>query len=170
MSDTPRHDGTTRGFSQTGRLLRGQIRKATESRGFAEARILTHWAEIVGPETAAICRPVEVSYAKGGMGATLTLLTTGPQAPMLEMEKPRLIEKINACYGYRAIARLRITQTAPTGFAEGQAVFAPAPRAPRPPDPEITARAQEVTDDIGDTELRLALRTLAANVLSKRKS
>ena len=42
---------------------------------------------------------------------------------MLEMEKEHLREKVNAVYGYNAIARIRITQTASTGFAEGQADF-----------------------------------------------
>ena len=35
-------------------------------------------------------------YGKGGMGATLTLLTTGPMAPMVEMQKERLRERVNA--------------------------------------------------------------------------
>lgn len=167
MSDQPRRDSTTWGFARTSRLIEGRVRRASESRGFAESRILTHWAEIVGEEFARICRPVSVSYSKGGMGATLTVLTTGPQAPILEMQKARLQERVNGCYGYRAIARVRITQTAPDGFAEGQARFEPAPRAETPPsDRRATTFAQGVTD----TELRLALEALAANVLRRPKA
>ena len=47
------------------------------------------------------------------MGATLTLLTTGANAPMLEMQKEKLRQKVNAVYGYNAISRVRIT-----GFVE----------------------------------------------------
>jgi hypothetical protein len=47
---------------------------------------------------------------------------------MLEMQKEILRARVNACYGYNAIARIRITQTAPTGFAEGQAAFGMQPR------------------------------------------
>src|SRR6056297_1894133 len=119
----PRHTSTTRGFSRAATLMQTKIRKASEDRGFAVTRLLTHWPEVVGQATAAIATPVNVSYGKGGMGATLTLLTTGAQAPMLEMQKEKLREKVNAVYGYNAISRVRITQTAPTGFADGQVDF-----------------------------------------------
>jgi len=121
---------TTRGFKRTASVLSDQIRRAGESRGFAVSRLLTHWAEIAGADIAGIARPVNISYGRGGMGATLTVLTTGPQAPMLEMQKDRLREKVNAVYGYNAISRVRITQTAPEGFQEGQAVFGP-PKKPK---------------------------------------
>ena len=65
--------------------MQTRIRTASETRGFAVTRLLTHWSEIVGEATSAIATPVNVSYGKGGMGATLTVLTTGAQAPMLEM-------------------------------------------------------------------------------------
>lgn len=162
---------TTRGFKRTASLVSDQIRRTGESRGFAVSRLLTHWVEIAGPDIAAIARPVNVSYGKGGFGATLTVLTTGPQAPMLEMQKEKLRERVNAVYGYNAISRVRITQTASTGFAEGQVSFdAPRPNAPPPPtDPRILAQAAQETGDIRDTGLRAALEQLARNVLSKSK-
>lgn len=166
----PRHTSTTRGFSRAASLLQPRIRTASEERGFAVTRLLTHWAEVVGEATAQIATPVNVSYGKGGMGATLTLLTTGAQAPMLEMQKEQIREKVNACYGYRAIARVRITQTAPTGFAEGRAAFAPAPKKPRAPDPAVQSEADALSQDVESTELRAALAALGANVLSKRRS
>jgi len=161
-----------RGFERTASLLTTRIRKAGEARGFAVSRLLTHWEEVVGPEIAAIARPVEVSYGRsGGFGATLVLLTTGAQAPMLEMQKERIREKVNATYGYAAISRVRITQTAPTGFAEGQAQFTRAsPPAPVQPDPEIAARAHQTTAGVHDENLRTALESLAQNVLSRRKT
>ena len=48
---------STYGFARTSSLLRGRIRKASESRGFAQARLLTHWAEIAGDKFAAISPP-----------------------------------------------------------------------------------------------------------------
>ena len=72
----------SRGFKQTGGILHQSIRKATEKRGFVETRLLTHWNEIVGEDTAAISRPVKVGYGRHGFGATLTLLTNGANAPM----------------------------------------------------------------------------------------
>ena len=159
---------STKGFKRTDSLLSGQIRKASETRGFAQSRLLTHWAEIVGEATAKIAHPVDVGYAKGGFGATLTVLTSGAQAPMLEMQKEQIRAKVNACYGYNAIARIRITQTAATGFAEGQLAFDHGPKTSRGPKPEAKAAAQNLAAPVENEQLRLALAALGANVMSKR--
>ncbi len=159
-----RKDRRSRGFLSAAGLLAKPIRTAGEGRGFAVARLLTHWAEIVGAETAQIARPAKISYGKGGFGATLTLLTTGAQAPVLQMRLPEVKNKVNACYGYAAISHIKITQTAPEGFAEPAVVFDPAPRAPSP---AVKARAQEAAGDVSDEGLRAALENLGRNVMSK---
>ncbi|MBS1302319.1 DUF721 domain-containing protein [Loktanella sp. SALINAS62] len=166
----PRRQSSTRGFSRAATLMQTRIRTATEGRGFAESRLLTHWAEIVGDSIASIARPVNISYSRGGMGATLTVLTTGANAPMLDMQKAQLLERVNACYGYRAIARIRITQTAPTGFADGRAMFQPAPKAEAKPDPAIATKAKEAASGVGDDKLRAALEALTTNFLTKQKT
>ena len=166
-----RRQTSTYGFKQTASLLGTRIRKASESRGFAVSRVLTHWDEVAGPEIAAIARPVKVGYGRKGFGATLTLLTTGAQAPMLEMQKEAIRDRVNAAYGYNAISRIHITQTAPTGFAEGQVAFAPAPKPDAPePDPEIRKAAHDTAEGIADEGLRQALERLAQNVLVKSRS
>jgi hypothetical protein len=171
MAGSPRKAGTDRSFRRTASLLAGRIREAGESRGFAVSKVLTHWPEIVGPELSVVTRPVEIRYGRQGLGATLTVLTTGANAPLVEMQKDRLRERVNACYGYAAIAQVRITQTAATGFAEGRVVFSPAPKpeAPRP-DAPATRKAQEMAASVSDDALRVALSELGANILSKSKS
>jgi len=166
----PRPHNSKRGFSRASSLMQKSIRAATESRGFAQARVLTHWAEIVGEETAQIAKPVDVSYAKGGFGATLTILTSGAQAPMLEMQKERIREKVNACYGYNAIARIRITQTARTGFSEGQLAFDHKSTQTKGPDAAAKATAQDLAAEVENEALRLALASLGANVITKHPS
>lgn len=164
---------STRGFTRAVSLMQPRIRAAGEKRGFAVTRLVTHWAEVVGPDLAAATLPVKVGYGKGGIGATLTVLAEGARATMVEMQAPMIREKVNACYGYAAIARVRVTQTAPTGFgsgfAEGATPFAPPPRKPVPPEPgpEQRARAAEATRSVQDNALRAALTDLAANVLTK---
>lgn len=158
-----------RGFERTSSLLMARIRKAGETRGFAVTRVLTHWGDIVGQDIAQIARPVDVSYGRSGMGATLTVLTTGAQAPMLEMQKEKLRERVNGVYGYNAIARIRITQTAPTGFAEGQVQFTPAPKVKKEPDPETVAEVRNTAADVTDDGLRAALEALGQNVITKHK-
>jgi hypothetical protein len=162
---------STKGFKRTDSLLSGQIRHASESRGFAQSRLLTQWAEIAGTATAGIAQPVEISYGRGGMGATLTLLTTGSNAPMLEMQKEQLRTKVNAVYGYNAIARIRITQTAASGFAEGKVAFGHhKPTAEiTVPDPALRQKAAEAAGPVSDDGLRDALARLGENILNKTK-
>lgn len=164
------HDRRMRGFERTSSLLNGNIRKVSESRGFAVSRLLTHWADVVGEDTARMALPVNVSYGRGGLGATLTVLTTGAQALMLQAELPKIRDRVNRCYGYAAISRIRITQTAPVGFAEGQVAFEP-PQTPEPPPENAAARraAQDATGAVVNEELRTALEALGKNVLSRPK-
>lgn len=159
-----------RGFEPTSGFLKEQLRVVGESRGFAVARLLTHWAEIAGEDMARMTLPVKVGYGREGMGATLTLLTTGAVAPMVEMQKERLRERVNAAYGYAAISRITLTQTAATGFAEGQAQFAPAPKPGDVKDPGLRAKAAATASAVHDPALRAALEAMAENILSRRNS
>lgn len=164
-----RRRSTTKGFSQAASLMQTRIREGMESRGFAVMRLLTHWNEVVGDEIAAMATPVKVGYARGGIGATLTILTRGSHAPLLDMQRDRIRDKVNACYGYNAISRVTITQTAPTGFAEGQVAFAPAPkRTPPAPSPEIMATARGQVTDVQSDDLRRMLELLGANIMTKQ--
>lgn len=153
-----------RGFQKTSGLLADRIRKAGEVRGFAVARLLTHWVEIVGEETARMARPVKVSYGREGFGATLTLLAPGAMAPLLQMRLPEIREKVNACYGYAAINHLRVTQTSPEGFAEAPAPFVAAPKKVCA---ERVAEVEDMASEVTDPGLREALESLGHNVLSK---
>lgn len=166
----PSAERRMRGFEAAFGLMKEPVRRAGESRGFAVARLLTHWAEVVGEDLARATRPVKVGFGREGFGATLTLLTTGAMAPMIEMQKEQIRTRVNAVYGYNAISRVHLTQTAPIGFAEGQAEFAPAPKAAPAPDPLIRAAAERVVAPISDPGLRSALEALAENILNRRKA
>jgi hypothetical protein len=159
-----------RGFETAGALLAGALKAPAEKRGFGEAKLLTHWPEIVGEDLADIARPVKITYGRG-FGGTLVLLTTGANAPVLDMQKDRIMERVNATCGYRAVAHVHITQTAPTGFAEGQVAFrTPKKAPPPPPDPVRLARAMEGVEGIEDPGLKEALARLARNVLTPRQT
>lgn len=156
-----------KGFRKTASLVQGRIKTVGSTRGFAVSRLLTHWAEVVGQDMARATQPVDVSYGKGGFGATLTLLVKGAEAPMIEMQKERLRETVNACYGYNAIHKIRITQTAATGFAEAAAEYDPAPK--RAPNSASKAAAEQAAAPVQDPGLRAALEALGARVLSDTK-
>jgi hypothetical protein len=159
-----------RGFEAASGLLQQRIREAGEARGFAVTRLLTQWSEVAGQEIARITRPVKIGYGREGMGATLTLLVSPAHAPMVQMDLPRLKDRVNAAYGYAAISRISLTQTAATGFAEGQAEFTAAPKRPTAVDPALQAEARAVAAPVHDETLRAALEALAQNILNRRKT
>lgn len=165
----PSAEHRMRGFEPAFALMAKQLRGAGEARGFAVARLMTHWAETVGEDLARITRPVKIGYGREGMGGTLSLLVRGAHAPMIEMQKERIREKVNALYGYNAISRIHLTQTAAEGFAEAQTPFTAAPSPA--PDPQAAARiaaaASERAGGVADPGLRAALERLAQNILSR---
>ncbi|MDO5631812.1 MAG: DUF721 domain-containing protein [Paracoccus sp. (in: a-proteobacteria)] len=152
-----------RGFEVAASLLSRQVQRAVEGRGFAVSRLLTQWAEIAGDDLATLARPVRITHGKGGFGATLVLLTSGPVAPLVQMRAEELRARVNACYGYNAVQRISITQTAAQGFAEGAAPFAHAPPQPRGPDAATLARAEIVAQQFSDPALAAAMARLTLN-------
>lgn len=161
---------STRGFAHAAALLAPDMRAAAEKRGFALARMLTHWTEIVGAETAALARPVKMTHARGSLGGTLVLLVPGAAAPMMQMESERIRRAVNAAYGYAAVARIRLTQTAPeghAGFAETPAPLDGAPTGTARA-AELDAAAREAAAGTADPGLRAALEDLGRAVLARR--
>ena len=161
-------------FKPASDLLRARIRELGEARGFSATRLLTHWSEIVGESVAAIAKPLEIRHPRPRPGhppegATLTVLALGAAALRLEMEKERIRERVNACYGYNAIAKLRIRQAGPEAFADEVAAFA-APKKRPTPDSALREAAEPLAEGVSNPELRLALAALAANVLSKSRT
>lgn len=162
-----------RGFEAAASLVANRVRAVGEARGFAVARLLTHWPEVVGPELAAQTRPVKITHGKG-FGATLTLLVPGVRALQINMQLEQIRQRVNACYGFNAVARIALTQTAPTGFAategfaEAQAGFAGPRRGPPAPNPAETAQAERIAQDFNDPQLAAAMRQMALNILSHR--
>ncbi len=84
---------------------------ALGSRGYAEAGLFTHWAEIAGAALAASSLPIKLSFPRGRRDeGTLTVRCGGSAALELQHLAPSAIERINGHFGYRAVARIRIEQ------------------------------------------------------------
>ncbi|HUF86548.1 MAG TPA: DciA family protein [Thermohalobaculum sp.] len=166
-----------RGFLAAAHCARRTVGEAAAQRGFAVPDVLTRWGEIVGDHLAGLCLPVKVSYARDRqLGATLIVHVEGPRATEVEHLAPRILERVNQFYGYRAIARVRLTQvsapaTAPAaapaaGFAEPARAFAPPPASPGPAEER---RAAELVRDIEDDALRAALTRMGAQILARSR-
>jgi len=159
----------SRGFTHTAALVEKSVQKTGAARGFAKMRLLTHWDEIVGAEIARIARPLKVSFARQGLGAKLTLLARPAHGPELQMQLPRIKERVNASYGYNAIADIQITQSgAAAGFAEPQdAFFHDQPPPSLPP-----AKAEKLRTEVAgveDPKLRALLESLGTHIMSTPK-
>jgi len=172
-SAAPRSAARKRGYGFTAMsgLIQHRVKGAGEKRGFAVMRLLTHWEEIVGPDMARLATPVKMGYGREGFGATLTILVTGANAPMVQMQLPQIRERVNGCYGYAAVSRVAITQTAPTGFHEGRTPFdGPAKKQKPPVTAEVKKASAELSDGVEDDGLKQALDLLARNVLSRKQA
>lgn len=92
---------------------------AFAKRGFREAHVLAHWPEIVGAGLAEFSAPEKLVFPRTSAendaksrrsGATLTVRVDGPIAVEIRHLEPQILERINAYYGYSAVARLKLVQ------------------------------------------------------------
>jgi hypothetical protein len=101
------------GLRRLPELLGRLLDPAARRRGLAEARVLTDWPLVIGPQLAARCQPVRLAGARDGTGGVLTIHVGGASALELQHSAPQLIERINDFFGYPAVARLRLIQAPP---------------------------------------------------------
>ena len=155
------------GFKKASILLKRNIQIASESRGFSQSRVLTHWSEIVGEEISSVSIPTKVSYKSDGLGATLTILTSGSSGPVLEMQKQFIKDKINAVYGYNAIHKIKITQSSPITLLRKNENSESIISENKKINVEISPSLEKAVSEIDDKNLRQALEELAINVFTK---
>lgn len=153
-----------RGFKRLSDAAKPLIRKPLARRGFAQARLLTEWEAVVGAHIAALCRPIRLSHAaKEGLGGTLTLGVPGARAIEAQHMEPQIVERVNAHYGYRAVARLRLTQMPPDWF---ERKTPPAPDTPVELDDDLKSALSPIQDE----GLRAALEHLGRNIASHARA
>lgn len=137
--------------------------------GFAYGELLSQWMAIAGDEIGGACRPERITWPRQAgesqrrQGGTLILRAAPGRALELHYEIPRLIERINAFYGYGAVGAIRVRQ-APVAAGKAAPALRPAPDAPQ------IAALDTALAGIGDEALRAALRRLGAGALARCKS
>ena len=150
-------------------VLRDRFREIFGKRGFAEMRLITHWPEIVGEAFAASTLPVKVSRSRSGTGSTLTVQVNGALAPVLQMQTPEMMRRINAYYGYPAITEISLTQTSsatpgiPVRRHPGESRGAESVPEPLPED------VQNAIDHIENTDLRRAVTAFGESVYRQHR-
>jgi hypothetical protein len=136
------------------------VKPVLGKRGFVEGQLVAQWADIVGSDLARHMLPEKLAFPSGQRrDGTLRLRVESGFALEAQHREPQILERLNAFFGYRALARLALVQ-APL----------PADRAsvPRPQrslaDAERVALERRVAP-ITDAELRHALTRLGEAVI-----
>ena len=125
--------------------------------GFVQSAIVSRWKEIVGERYSRVSQPESIRFPVGKKSdGTLTVVTSGAHAPMMQHVAPEILERANRFFGYIAVARVVIRQ-GEVAKAEAAVVRA-APVAVEPVDLGDSLRT------VADPELRAVLESLARGV------
>ena len=131
--------------------------------GFIQSAIVTRWADIVGEKFGAITRPDALRFPQGQKAeGTLHLTIAGAHAPMLQHVAPELIDRVNRFFGYRAVARVRMTQGLVVASIPVAASLPPIQPADR--SHVEHAAAADGLRAVADDELRTVLERMAARL------
>jgi hypothetical protein len=85
-------------------------RSALARRGFAAARAIADWPEIVGPTLADASIPERLVRSRGSEAATLVVRVRSAAALELQHWLPQIIERVNGYFGFRAVGQVRLVQ------------------------------------------------------------
>lgn len=161
---TPR----TRKAKMVGDFVPALMRPAFEKFGFSASSLLTDWEAIAGREIAAFTAPERLKWPRkvsgedegaAQKGAMLILRVGGARALEVEQMRPRLIERINAAFGYRAVSDIRIIQAPlPPGSRD-------APPVPKALSDEDTA----LIEALPEGPLRDSFARMAAGLKARQK-
>lgn len=156
-----------------GAYLPKLTRKAFETFGFSTATLLTDWSTIVGDQVAGYAVPERIKWPRGagasddaepearGRGGGVLVLRVDPARALdVEYKGQQILERINAYFGYRAVAELRLLQAPITAAAKA------APAARR--EPVAPCEAPELAG-IADERLRGALQRLKQGLMERAR-
>ncbi len=139
-----------------------QIGRAAFRRfGFVQSSVVTRWPEIVGPRHAQVCMPEAIRFPPGEKtDGILQLVVLPAHAPLIQHVIPEIMERVNRFFGYKAVAKVKMRQ------GEVKPPRAEARTAPPSLKP-IPMELGESLRDIGDSELRAVLESLARSLGAK---
>ncbi|MBC6440940.1 MAG: DUF721 domain-containing protein [Rhodospirillales bacterium] len=139
---------------RAGLLLPEAAARAYRKHGFAEARLITDWAAIVGERLADVCVPEKLARDRA-----LTVRVVPAFALELQHLEPRVLERIATFFGHPAVSRLKLRQ------GEILRDDSPRRREPRPLTEAEQAVLDAQLDTVDDTALRAVLERLGRAVL-----
>jgi hypothetical protein len=142
------------------------IHPALRRRGISMSRIVTEWKKIAG-DASDWSEPAMIRFPEGeSRNGTLTVSIRSGRGPEMQMLTPDIIEGCNAVFGYAAISRITISQTAlPSPRQQQQA---PARRRKSPPLSATEATLQRNRlNAVKDENIRKTLDNLGKSIFSQ---
>ncbi len=136
-------------------------RQALGRRRSQLASVVSDWPMIAGPDLAAKAVPQRLRSAGSDGGAELTLRVDPADALELQHESPRLVDRLNAHFGFRAIARITLVQ--------GRIRRPPAALPPRALTAEEEREVAVLLQPVDRPALRQRLDALSRAVLGRRR-
>lgn len=152
--DQPRRRGKP---TRAGLLLPEAAARAYRKHGFAESRLLTDWAAVVGERLAEISLPEKLSR-----DGALTVRVSPAFALELQHMEPKILERIAGFFGHRAVTRIKLRQ------GEVEPVAPPATIRPRDLTEDEDAALGARLAGIEDEGLRAALDRLGRAVIGSK--
>ena len=133
-------------------------------------KMLAQWAQIAGPEIAAIALPLDLKFQrkaekeKGGSAQAVLHLAVKPASALeLSYQKNLLIERLNVFFGYPAIKDIKIIQNSEIMDKEK-----PAKLKTKPLTLQQQQNIEQITANIADNDLQTALKNLGKAIASRR--
>ncbi len=107
---------SNRGLQAVGVMASKITRPILGKAGLAEGDIVANWAVIVGATLASHSLPERIVFPKGRReaGEITVRVSAGAFAVTLQHDIPRVLERLNGFFGYRAVDRVKIVQGAIT--------------------------------------------------------
>lgn len=138
------------------------ISSALRQAGFAATEVVTRWDEIVGEDLARRSAPVKIAWPRRPQGpdageqepGTLHIRVETPFALDIQYLSATIIERVNAFFGWRCVAAVRLAQ----------APLVPRKPKPAPPAPPDEARLAKAIETVEDDALRRSLARLGRAV------
>lgn len=161
---TPRPYERPRGGSPRaiGDLMPQIGRTAFRRFGFIQSSVVSRWPEIVGDAHAKVCLPESIRFPPGEKTEGILQLVVLPaHAPLIQHVIPEIMERVNRFFGYRAVAKVKMRQGEVKPARAESRTSAPPSLKPIPMELGDSLR------DIGDTELRTVLESLARSLGDK---
>ena len=129
--------------------------------------LLASWESLAGPDHAAHTRPERLKWPRADAEefrpATLVVACEGAHAVFFQHEASRLVERVNAFFGFAAVERVQIVQKPLPERTER-----PAPAAPQLDAREERSLRRDLTR-VSDDGLRDALARLGRGVRSEKR-